>query len=188
MNEAVKAADFSSPRRIATTVYCIDSERVRYILRGGYVREGELTTVLFFCSLRIGSTRMKFIDLFAGLGGFHQALASRGGECVFASELNGALAGLYKSNFGIEPAGDIRDVDPEAIPDHDILCAGFPCQPFSKAGDQKGLECPQWGNDGVEEKAGANQPFTINDATAEGLLRRLFLFQANRSFPLPGPI
>lgn len=89
---------------------------------------------------------MKFIDLFAGLGGFHQALASRGAECVFASELNLSLAGLYKDNFGVEPAGDIRKVDLATIPNHDILCAGFPCQPFSKAGDQKGLECPQWGN------------------------------------------
>ncbi|WP_075996165.1 DNA cytosine methyltransferase [Salaquimonas pukyongi] len=89
---------------------------------------------------------MKFIDLFAGLGGFHQALASRGAVCVFASELNRELASLYAKNFGIEPAGDIRKVDLSTIPNHDILCAGFPCQPFSKAGDQKGLECPQWGN------------------------------------------
>ncbi|MYE91598.1 DNA cytosine methyltransferase [Candidatus Poribacteria bacterium] len=89
---------------------------------------------------------MKFIDLFAGLGGFHQALESRGAKCVFASELNGTLADLYKKNFGVEPAGDIRDVNLTIIPEHDILCAGFPCQPFSKAGDQKGLECPQWGD------------------------------------------
>lgn len=89
---------------------------------------------------------MKFIDLFAGLGGFHQALASRGAECVFASELNSALANIYEANFGFRPAGDIRAVDPSSIPDHDVLCAGFPCQPFSKAGDQKGLKCPQWGN------------------------------------------
>ncbi len=89
---------------------------------------------------------MKFIDLFAGLGGFHQALKSRGAECVFASELNDVLADLYRKNFGIEPAGDIRKINLAIIPEHDILCAGFPCQPFSKAGDQKGLECPQWGN------------------------------------------
>jgi DNA (cytosine-5)-methyltransferase 1 len=89
---------------------------------------------------------MKFIDLFAGLGGFHQALSQRGGECVFASELNPHLADLYEKNFGIRPAGDIRAVDLDTVPQHDLLCAGFPCQPFSKAGDQKGLECPQWGN------------------------------------------
>lgn len=89
---------------------------------------------------------MKFIDLFAGLGGFHQALAQRGAQCVFASELNTNLSDLYEKNFGIRPYGDIRTVDLPSIPDHDVLCAGFPCQPFSKAGDQKGLECPQWGN------------------------------------------
>lgn len=89
---------------------------------------------------------MKFIDLFAGLGGFHQALTQRGAECVFASELDTNLANLYRKNFGLEPFGDIRSVNLSSIPDHDVLCAGFPCQPFSKAGDQKGLECPQWGN------------------------------------------
>ncbi|GGN51223.1 hypothetical protein GCM10011349_23590 [Novosphingobium indicum] len=90
--------------------------------------------------------QLRFIDLFAGLGGFHQALASRGAECVFASELNASLAGLYEKNFDIRPEGDIKKVDLHTIADHDVLCAGFPCQPFSKAGDQKGLECPQWGN------------------------------------------
>lgn len=89
---------------------------------------------------------MKFIDLFAGLGGFHQALIQQGAECVFASELNPHLSNLYEKNFGIKPHGDIKAVELSSIPDHDILCAGFPCQPFSKAGDQKGLECPQWGN------------------------------------------
>ena len=89
---------------------------------------------------------MKFIDLFAGLGGFHQALIKRGAECVFASELNTHLSSLYEKNFGIRPHRDIRDVHPSSIPEHDVLCAGFPCQPFSKAGDQKGLECPQWGD------------------------------------------
>ena len=89
---------------------------------------------------------LKFIDLFAGLGGFHQALVQLGHECVFASELDDDLAELYCKNFGIKPHGDIRQVDIEAIPDHDILCAGFPCQPFSKAGNQKGFDCPQWGD------------------------------------------
>lgn len=89
---------------------------------------------------------MKFIDLFAGLGGFHQALSVSGGECVFASEINADLAALYEKNYGTKPHGDIRSVDVPSIPDHDVLCAGFPCQPFSKAGEQKGLQCPQWGD------------------------------------------
>lgn len=78
---------------------------------------------------------MKFIDLFAGIGGFNKALTNLGHECVFASEINETLRALYKTNFGMDAAGDIRRVDVAEIPPHDILCAGFPCQPFSKARD-----------------------------------------------------
>lgn len=88
---------------------------------------------------------MRFVDLFAGLGGFHQALQALGHECVFASEIDPNLADLYELNFGQRPAGDIR-ASYDKIPDHDILCAGFPCQPFSKAGEQRGFDCPQWGD------------------------------------------
>lgn len=83
---------------------------------------------------------MRFIDLFAGIGGFHQALTRLGHKCVFASEKKEHLARLYEINYGIIPNRNIRDVNPTEIPDHDILCAGFPCQPFSKAGNQQGLE------------------------------------------------
>jgi DNA (cytosine-5)-methyltransferase 1 len=88
---------------------------------------------------------MEFVDLFAGLGGFHQGLSRLGHECVFASEIDPELADLYEENFGIQPAGDIRDTYKQ-VPPHDILCAGFPCQPFSKAGEQKGFKCPEWGD------------------------------------------
>ncbi len=81
---------------------------------------------------------MKFIDLFAGIGGFHVALKKIGCECVFASELDVSLQDCYEKNFGIRPLGDINLVPLENIPSHDILCAGFPCQPFSKAGRQQG--------------------------------------------------
>ncbi|HMO32738.1 MAG TPA: DNA (cytosine-5-)-methyltransferase [Lacibacter sp.] len=86
---------------------------------------------------------MKFIDLFAGLGGFHKALHELGHECVFASELDPTLRETYKINWGIEPRGDIKKIvanELESIPKHDILCAGFPCQPFSKAGKQLGRD------------------------------------------------
>jgi DNA (cytosine-5)-methyltransferase 1 len=86
---------------------------------------------------------MKFIDLFAGLGGFHKALHELGHQCVFASELDPVLRETYKQNWGdeINIHGDIRKIVSEninLIPDHEILCAGFPCQPFSKAGKQLG--------------------------------------------------
>jgi len=89
---------------------------------------------------------LKFTDLFAGLGGFHVALARLGHRCVFASEVDESLRELYSRNFGLMPAGDIWDVSVADVPSHDILCAGFPCQPFSKAGAQRGFECPQWGD------------------------------------------
>lgn len=89
---------------------------------------------------------MKFIDLFAGLGGFHLALKKLGHRCVFASEIDTSLAGLYEKNFGLRAHGDIRGIDATAIPKHGILCAGFPCQPFSKAGEQEGTKCKLWGD------------------------------------------
>lgn len=89
---------------------------------------------------------MRFIDLFAGLGGFHLALSKLGHTCVFACEKDASLRQLYEDNFGIAPEGDIRLFKPDAVPAHDILCAGFPCQPFSKAGSQEGLECPSNGD------------------------------------------
>lgn len=90
--------------------------------------------------------KLRFIDLFAGLGGFHLALAQLGHKCVFASELDPELRNLYKKNHKTDINGDINDVDINSIPDHDILCAGFPCQPFSKAGSQLGLRDPRNGN------------------------------------------
>ena len=88
---------------------------------------------------------MKFIDLFAGLGGFHLALQKLGHQCVFACEIDETLREVYKLNFGIEPIGDIRGVAEADVPQHDIVCAGFPCQPFSKAGSQYGLKDPELG-------------------------------------------
>ncbi|EMB4861289.1 DNA (cytosine-5-)-methyltransferase [Pseudomonas aeruginosa] len=84
--------------------------------------------------------KFKFIDLFAGLGGFHIAAKNLGGHCVFASEIDQILRENYHKNFGIPPHGDINNVEIEDIPEHDLLCAGFPCQPFSKAGSQRGWE------------------------------------------------
>lgn len=80
---------------------------------------------------------MHFIDLFAGIGGFHLALGALGLECVFASEWDKYAQETYTANFGMRPVGDIRAVDAAAIPAFDWLCAGFPCQPFSIAGVSK---------------------------------------------------
>lgn len=82
----------------------------------------------------------KFIDLFSGIGGFHLALSKFNAECVFASEIDDYASQVYERNFGIMPYGDITKISEQNIPDHDILCAGFPCQAFSISGKQKGFD------------------------------------------------
>ncbi len=86
-----------------------------------------------------------FADLFAGIGGFRIALESIGGECVFSSEWDKYAQATYKANFGHTPNGDITQISPSAIPDIDILTAGFPCQPFSSIGKREGFEHPTQG-------------------------------------------
>ena len=89
--------------------------------------------------------KFKFIDLFCGIGGFHQAMSELGGECVYASDIDPECRRIYKLNYGIEPDGDITKVKEEDIPAHDVLCAGFPCQSFSKAGKRLGFDDPTRG-------------------------------------------
>jgi len=81
----------------------------------------------------------KFIDLFAGIGGFHQAMTLYGGECVFASEIDLECQKQYKAQFKMDVNGDINKCL-DKIPNFDVLCGGFPCQTFSKAGNQEGFE------------------------------------------------
>ena len=84
--------------------------------------------------------KFKFIDLFSGIGGFHQAMENLGGECVFASEIDTYAIESYNENYGMDSGINIRDIEAKDIPQHDVLCAGFPCQAFSKAGFQMGFE------------------------------------------------
>lgn len=84
----------------------------------------------------------RFVDLFAGIGGFHAALSALGGECVYAVEKDAAAAKVYETNWRTPAHGDIVE-DTEgrmAVPKHDVLAAGFPCQPFSKSGYQRGMD------------------------------------------------
>ena len=81
-----------------------------------------------------------FIDLFAGIGGFRLALESLGAKCVYSNEWDKFAQDVYKNNFGDTPEGDITKVDENTIPEHDIICAGFPCQAFSISGKQRGFE------------------------------------------------
>ncbi|MFK2822519.1 DNA cytosine methyltransferase [Arcobacter sp. YIC-80] len=86
------------------------------------------------------SNKFKFIDLFAGIGGFRLALEEINGDCVFSSEIDKFAQLTYYENFKEKPFGDITKIKESEIPNHDILCGGFPCQPFSIAGLRKGFE------------------------------------------------
>ena len=84
-----------------------------------------------------------FVDLFAGIGGFHAALSALGGQCVYGVEIDPAAAAVYQRNWGMDILGDVTEDASDTlmrVPRHDVLCAGFPCQPFSKSGAQRGME------------------------------------------------
>ena len=83
---------------------------------------------------------LKFIDLFCGIGGFHQACTNLGFECVLASDIDKDCRAVYKDNYGIDVQEDVKKLNPETMPDFDILCAGFPCQAFSNAGKKRTFE------------------------------------------------
>lgn len=81
-----------------------------------------------------------FIDLFCGIGGFRIGMEKAGFKCAFSAEIQPHACLMYEANFGENPLCDITKLDPNTIPNFDIMCAGFPCQAFSKAGRQKGFE------------------------------------------------
>jgi DNA (cytosine-5)-methyltransferase 1 len=106
----------------------------------GAVRESQLPLLIEGRDIPYPPPRapkFTFIDLFAGIGGFRQAMQSCGGKCVFTSEWDRHAQSTYFANYGEFPYGDITEIDENWIPDHDVLCAGFPCQPFSLAGVSK---------------------------------------------------
>jgi len=84
----------------------------------------------------------RFIDLFCGIGGFHQAMNKMdpNSNCVFACDIDEKCRETYEQNYGLKPHGDITKIDVNQIPPFDILCGGFPCQSFSKAGNQAGFD------------------------------------------------
>lgn len=94
-----------------------------------------------------GTSDIRYIDLFCGLGAFHSAFnSSKKLKCVLACDIDDKVRNIYKANYGIEPFNDIRRINVDTMPDFDLLCAGFPCQPFSIAGKCEGFKDKEKGN------------------------------------------
>ena len=84
--------------------------------------------------------KLKYIDLFCGIGGFHQALKDLGHECVLACDIDKPCRDIYEKNYKLKPISDVKDIDPSKLDDFDIICAGFPCQAFSNGGKKQCFE------------------------------------------------
>ena len=112
------------------------------------------------CATKLGQgPALRFTDLFCGIGGFRLAFERAGCECVFSSDWNKYAQQTYAANFGETPHGDIHAVAVADIPAHDILCAGFPCQPFSIAGVSKKLSLGK--AHGFDDKEQGNLFFSL---------------------------
>jgi DNA (cytosine-5)-methyltransferase 1 len=118
------------------------SELIKLIeLKNNIIQEPEKnSTNILLKSTKENNNKLKFIDLFCGIGGFHQALNNLNGECVFACDIDKKCRKIYEKNYGLTPHDDIINVDEKKIADFDILCAGFPCQAFSNAGKKNSFK------------------------------------------------
>lgn len=83
---------------------------------------------------------ISFVDLFCGIGSFHYSFRPLGWQCVMACDSNPVARETYAANYEMHPRADIADIDPVTVPPYDVLCAGFPCQPFSQCGQHKGFD------------------------------------------------
>lgn len=120
-------------------------KRSELIDKFGFIDENLIKAEKLFAKKKINfkhdkNTTFTFIDLFAGIGGFRLAMQANGGECVFSSEWDNAAKQTYYENYGEVPFGDITKIDPQTIPDFDVLAGGFPCQPFSSIGKREGFK------------------------------------------------
>jgi len=138
--------DFSKKTREELIAICKEKSIKGY---SGKKKE-DITKLLDTSVLSQDSTtfnKIRYIDLFCGLGAFHTAFnASSEFECVLACDIDEGVRAIYKANYNIEPKSDIRKIDVDTIPDFEVMCAGFPCQPFSIAGNGEGFKDAEKGN------------------------------------------
>lgn len=118
----------------------------KYTLKDINQRPDELAKITHQKEIeQLSSSHFTFIDLFAGIGGIRQAFEKVGGKCIFSSEIDNFAKYTYYTNFDVVPYGDITKIEENDIPTHDVLCAGFPCQPFSHIGKREGFQHPTQG-------------------------------------------
>lgn len=110
-------------------------------------KKEEILKLLYISDKKeIVPSKIRYIDLFCGLGAFHTAFNTSNFECVLACDIDEGIRQIYKANYNIEPQSDIKELDISLIPEFEILCAGFPCQPFSIAGNCEGFNDTTKGN------------------------------------------
>ncbi len=129
-------SEFFAQNRGADGLYILD-----VLQKNDFFKEGKLSRDVLsdFCLNHQNEPKFRFVDLFAGIGGMRLGFESAGGACVFSSEFEKNAQTTYEENFGEFPFGDIKQISEEDIPAHDVLVAGFPCQPFSHAGLKLGI-------------------------------------------------
>jgi hypothetical protein len=104
------------------------------------IKKNEIICSKIISEIKFNNEKIKFIDLFCGIGSFHYSFKKLNWQCVMSCDIDDAVKETYKKNYGLLPLGDINEIDPKNISNYDILCAGFPCQPFSQCGQHKGFD------------------------------------------------
>jgi DNA (cytosine-5)-methyltransferase 1 len=133
--------DYSSKTKEELILLCKEQQNK------GYSKLKKVEIIQLLEKLPEEKLPIRYIDLFCGLGAFHSAFnSSKHFKCVLACDIDEGARKIYKSNYGIEPLGDIREINVDTMPDFEILCAGFPCQSFSIAGKGEGFKDKVKGN------------------------------------------